>query len=155
MILICVWYRNGWGASAADALSTAIIMDLPDVVNVIVVRLSRLIPLLTNGQYWLVWKKHIDTVDYSKTDSGVSLFETTIRYLGGMLSGYDLLDAGACSSCDVGCTRSMQTPWIKSANWTMIREHWTIACSSSRRTSPIYSNSHLIRRLAFRPIIWT
>ncbi|KAI5300819.1 maturation of Asn-linked oligosaccharides protein, partial [Ascosphaera pollenicola] len=43
---------------------------------------------------------HVDTIDYSKTNSGVSLFETTIRYLGGMLSGYDLLDAGACSSCN-------------------------------------------------------
>lgn len=29
--------RNGWGASAVDALSTAIIMDLPDVVDVILV----------------------------------------------------------------------------------------------------------------------
>ncbi|KAI5300378.1 maturation of Asn-linked oligosaccharides protein, partial [Ascosphaera atra] len=72
--------RNGWGASAVDALSTAIIMDLPDVVEDIM--------------------KHIDTIDYSQTDQQVSLFETTIRYLGGMLSGYDLLEAGACSSCD-------------------------------------------------------
>ncbi|PGH06195.1 hypothetical protein AJ79_06583 [Helicocarpus griseus UAMH5409] len=63
--------RNGWGASAVDALSTAILMDKPDVVKTIL--------------------EHIATIDYSQTKTGVSLFETTIRYLGGMLSGYDLL----------------------------------------------------------------
>lgn len=50
-----------------DALGTAIIMGLDDVVEDIL----DLIP----------------TIDYGKTDSDVSLFETTIRYLGGMLSG--------------------------------------------------------------------
>jgi len=63
--------RNGWGASAVDALSTAIIMEQQDIVNEIL--------------------DHIVTIDYSKTSTEVSLFETTIRYLGGMLSGYDLL----------------------------------------------------------------
>jgi len=33
----------------------------------------------------------IPTIDFDVTDSGVSLFETTIRYLGGMLSAYDFL----------------------------------------------------------------
>lgn len=37
---------------------------------------------------------YIPTIDYSQTDQTVSLFETTIRYLGGMLSGYDLLSHG-------------------------------------------------------------
>ncbi|KAL1953346.1 hypothetical protein VTO42DRAFT_3000 [Malbranchea cinnamomea] len=63
--------RNGWGASAVDALSTALIMELPEVVDQIL--------------------DHIATIDYSQTDTMVSLFETTIRYLGGMISGYDLL----------------------------------------------------------------
>jgi mannosyl-oligosaccharide alpha-1,2-mannosidase len=38
--------------------------------------------------------KHIRTVDFTKsrTKQTVSLFETTIRYLGGMLSAYDLLN---------------------------------------------------------------
>ena len=63
--------RNGWGASAVDALSTAILMRKSDVVNQIL--------------------DHIATIDYSSTSSSVSLFETTIRYLAGMLSGYDLL----------------------------------------------------------------
>jgi mannosyl-oligosaccharide alpha-1,2-mannosidase len=34
---------------------------------------------------------YIPLINWSVTTSGVSLFETTIRYLGGMLSGYDLL----------------------------------------------------------------
>lgn len=34
---------------------------------------------------------YIPSIDWSSTGSSVSLFETTIRYLGGMLSGYDFL----------------------------------------------------------------
>ena len=34
---------------------------------------------------------YIPTIDYTNTSTEVSLFETTIRYLGGMLAGYDLL----------------------------------------------------------------
>lgn len=64
--------RNGWGASAVDALSTAIIMQQQDIVNEIL--------------------DHIVTIDYRNTTTEVSLFETTIRYLAGMLSGYDLLN---------------------------------------------------------------
>ena len=65
--------RNGWGASAVDALSTACIMELPDIVNQIV--------------------DYVPSIDWSVSyeDQPVSLFETTIRYLGGLLSGYDLL----------------------------------------------------------------
>lgn len=59
--------RNGWGASAVDAFSTAIVMQLPDVVNTIL--------------------DYIPTIDFDQTSEGVSLFETTIRYLAGMLSG--------------------------------------------------------------------
>ncbi|KAL4895738.1 putative mannosyl-oligosaccharide alpha-1,2-mannosidase 1B [Aspergillus ambiguus] len=67
--------RNGWGASAVDALSTAIIMGNATIVNQIL--------------------DHVTRVDYSKTNDTVSLFETTIRYLAGMLSGYDLLKGPA------------------------------------------------------------
>ncbi|RMZ66498.1 mannosyl-oligosaccharide alpha-12-mannosidase 1B [Pyrenophora seminiperda CCB06] len=63
--------RNGWGASAVDALSTALIMGEKTTVNQIL--------------------KHIPTINWAVTNDTVSLFETTIRYLGGMLSGYDLL----------------------------------------------------------------
>lgn len=34
---------------------------------------------------------YIPSIDWSTTSTSVSLFETTIRYLGGMLSGYDFL----------------------------------------------------------------
>jgi Glycosyl hydrolase family 47 len=63
-LIIC---RNGWGASAVDAFSTACVMQLPDIVNTIL--------------------DYIPTIDFDHTSDGVSLFETTIRYLGGMLSG--------------------------------------------------------------------
>ena len=69
--ITCDSPRNNWGASAVDALSTAIVMDLPDIVDDIL--------------------NYIPTIDYTTTETQVSLFETTIRYLAGMLSGYDLL----------------------------------------------------------------
>jgi len=63
--------RNRWGASAVDALSTALIMQIPQIVNQIVT--------------------YIPTINFDETEDQISLFETTIRYLGGLLSGYDLL----------------------------------------------------------------
>jgi mannosyl-oligosaccharide alpha-1,2-mannosidase len=65
--------RNGWGATAVDALSTAILMESQDVVTTIL--------------------EYIPSINFnvSKGNEPVSLFETTIRYLGGMLSGVDLL----------------------------------------------------------------
>ncbi|KAI1006818.1 putative mannosyl-oligosaccharide alpha-1,2-mannosidase [Podosphaera aphanis] len=63
--------RNGWGATAIDAFSTALVMKIPEIVNQIL--------------------EYIPTINFDKTDSEVVLFETTIRYLGGLLSGYDLL----------------------------------------------------------------
>ncbi|KAH0607684.1 uncharacterized protein H6S33_002718 [Morchella sextelata] len=63
--------RNGWGASVVDALTTAIMMGMDDVV--------------------LQQLEYIATIDFTTTSSTVSLFETTIRYLGGLISGYDLL----------------------------------------------------------------
>ncbi|KAI5809916.1 glycoside hydrolase [Peziza echinospora] len=63
--------RNGWGATIIDAMDTAILMDL----NGVVMQALEFVP----------------TIDFSRTDTGVSLFETTIRYLGGMISAHDLL----------------------------------------------------------------
>ncbi|KAL0959972.1 hypothetical protein HGRIS_011634 [Hohenbuehelia grisea] len=64
--------RNGWGATIIDAMSTMFIMDLEDLFNEAVNFASQ--------------------IDFSKskTDSSVSVFETTIRYLGGLLSAYEL-----------------------------------------------------------------
>ncbi|KAF2235910.1 glycoside hydrolase family 47 protein [Viridothelium virens] len=64
---------GGWGASAVDAFSTAIVMELPDVIDTIL--------------------NYIPTINFHQTAGGeeISLFETTIRYLGGILAGHDLL----------------------------------------------------------------
>lgn len=64
---------DGWGASAIDALSTAVVMRNAEVVNEIL--------------------DYIPTINFRNTTvtSTISLFETTIRYLGGLLAGYDLL----------------------------------------------------------------
>lgn len=63
--------RNGWGATAVEALGTAAIMDIPEIVDQIL--------------------DFIPTIDFTKSKDPVDLFETTIRYLGGMLSSYELL----------------------------------------------------------------
>ena len=65
--------RNGWGASAIDAFSTSLVMGIPSIANTIL--------------------DYVPTIDWSVSadDEVVSLFETTIRYLGGILSAYDLL----------------------------------------------------------------
>ncbi|KAI1387608.1 glycoside hydrolase family 47 protein [Hypoxylon trugodes] len=66
--------RNGWGASAVDAISTALVMGNQDVINQIV--------------------DHIQTINFQATapeSTNVSVFETTIRYLAGLLSAYDFL----------------------------------------------------------------
>ena len=64
---------GGWGASAIDAFSTALVMQNADVVNEILA--------------------YISTIDFTRSygDQMISLFETTIRYIGGLLAGYDLL----------------------------------------------------------------
>lgn len=50
-----------------DAFTTALVMQVPDIVDTIL--------------------NYIPTINFDVADGGVSLFETTIRYLGGMLSG--------------------------------------------------------------------
>ncbi|KAJ7824748.1 glycoside hydrolase family 47 protein [Mycena olivaceomarginata] len=66
--------RNGWGASIVDALPTMAVMGLEDIFEEAVNFSSQ--------------------IDFSKsqTSDTVSLFETTIRYIGGLLSAYELSD---------------------------------------------------------------
>jgi len=73
---------NGWGASAIDALSTALVMGNADVVKQIV--------------------DYVPDIDWSVSadDQPVSLFETTIRYVAGLLSGYDLLKGPRSDLCE-------------------------------------------------------
>lgn len=63
--------RNGWGATVVDAFDLAVIMRLPNVVADML--------------------NFIPTIDFAHTPTQVNVFETSIRYLGGMLAGYDLL----------------------------------------------------------------
>jgi hypothetical protein len=58
---------NGWGATAIDAFDTAIIMELIDVVDTIL--------------------NFIPTIDFSYSATQVSVFETNVRCIGGILSG--------------------------------------------------------------------
>ncbi|KAJ7512675.1 glycoside hydrolase family 47 protein [Mycena galericulata] len=64
--------RNGWGASIVDAMPTMFIMGLEDIFEEAVNFSSQ--------------------IDFSKsqTTDTVSLFETTIRYIAGLLSSYEL-----------------------------------------------------------------
>lgn len=64
--------RNGWGATIVDALSTMKIMGLEDLF-----------------QLGVNFSSHIDFSE-SNTPDTVSLFESTIRYVGGLLSAYEL-----------------------------------------------------------------
>ncbi|KAK0656575.1 glycoside hydrolase family 47 protein [Cercophora newfieldiana] len=62
---------NGWGATLVDSLDTLWIMGLKKEFKQAV--------------------RMVAKIDWAKTDSrDCSLFETTIRYLGGLLSAYDL-----------------------------------------------------------------
>lgn len=66
--------RNGWGASVIDAFSTALIMEDAEIVDFIL--------------------NHIPSINFDQTapeTPSISLFESTIRYIAGLLSGYDLL----------------------------------------------------------------
>ncbi|EEA26373.1 glycosyl hydrolase 47-like protein [Talaromyces marneffei ATCC 18224] len=71
-------FYGGWGASVVDALSTAAIMGHKDIVDQIL--------------------DHIPNINFAySNETTISLFETTIRYLGGLLAGYDLLSGPAAS----------------------------------------------------------
>lgn len=67
------WY--GWGVTIVDGIDTAVIMGLTDVVEKELA--------------------FIQTIDFTTTTYGpVETFDTNIRYLGGLLSTYDLLKSG-------------------------------------------------------------
>ncbi|KAJ6033872.1 mannosyl-oligosaccharide alpha-1-2-mannosidase 1B [Penicillium canescens] len=64
----------GWGASVVDGIDTAIVMGLTDIVE------QQL--------------QHIASVDFTKSSYLVNFFDVNIRYLGGLLSAYDLIKSG-------------------------------------------------------------
>lgn len=62
--------RDGWGVTVVDALDTAVVMGHTRIVHKML--------------------DHIEKIDFSTTakpDDSISLFESNIRYLGGLLSG--------------------------------------------------------------------
>jgi len=69
----CVDNFSGWGVTIVDALDTAIIMN---VTGIVAAQLA-----------------HIAGTDFTVVENfkEVNGFETTIRYLGGLISAYDLL----------------------------------------------------------------
>ncbi|KAF2107020.1 glycoside hydrolase family 47 protein [Lophiotrema nucula] len=64
--------RSGWGATAVDALTAAILMEIPEAVGTSLNYIPRI--------NWNI-------VSYE----GMAIFGSTIRYMGAMLSAYDLL----------------------------------------------------------------
>ncbi|CAM1506517.1 Fc.00g061580.m01.CDS01 [Cosmosporella sp. VM-42] len=65
--------RNGWGVTPVDSLGTAILMRDEETIQQIL--------------------DFIPTINFTTTakDEDISVFESTIRYLGGLVSAYDLL----------------------------------------------------------------
>ena len=71
---------QGWGATIVDALDTLLVMDLPEEYNYA--------------------RQHVRDIDftlisgsrsaYGNADGRIPVFETAIRYLGGLVSAYDL-----------------------------------------------------------------
>ncbi|KAF9653536.1 glycoside hydrolase family 47 protein [Thelephora ganbajun] len=75
--------RNGWGASIIDSLSA------------MASELLRLPPhIMGLDELFQEGVQFVSTVDFTKSRTGdtISVFETTIRYLGGLLSAYELSD---------------------------------------------------------------
>ncbi|KAL7926683.1 glycoside hydrolase family 47 protein [Trichoderma austrokoningii] len=66
--------RNGWGSSAIDGLDTAILMGEAEIVSTILQRVPQ-----------------VDFTTTANANESISMFETNIRYIGGMLASYDLL----------------------------------------------------------------
>jgi mannosyl-oligosaccharide alpha-1,2-mannosidase len=64
--------RNGWGATIADALGTMLLMGFDDLFDQALDFISKV------------------NFNESNTPDPVDLFETTIRYVGGMISAYEL-----------------------------------------------------------------
>ena len=72
--VVDLYDRNGWGVTPVDALSTAIVVEDAGIVKQIL--------------------EFIPDIDFTTTkirNESISVFETNIRYLGGLISG------GLCS----------------------------------------------------------
>lgn len=70
--------RNGWAATIVDGLTTLAVMGLEEEFN-------------------LALAYTVDEIDFTNAVDLVDPFETTIRYLGALVSTVDLMDAGVVS----------------------------------------------------------
>ncbi|KAJ7573879.1 glycoside hydrolase family 47 protein [Mycena floridula] len=86
--------RNGWGATIIDALTTAKIMGFDDFFN--------------EG---VEFAAHID-FSKSQTPDTVSVFETTIRYLGSLLSAYQMSNNNTLLTKAVEVADKMAFAWV-------------------------------------------
>ncbi|USW49020.1 Putative glycoside hydrolase family 47, six-hairpin glycosidase-like superfamily [Septoria linicola] len=77
--------RYGWGLTIVDSIDTAIIMGLTDIVN---------------DMLDFTAQVNFTTTEFLDAGEGVQLFETNIRYVGGLLGAYDLLQSGQFGSYD-------------------------------------------------------
>lgn len=68
--LILTFIRNGWGATIVDSLDTLYIMGLRKEFDEA--------------------KEFVRNINWTLAEEPVQLFETVIRYVGGLLSAYDL-----------------------------------------------------------------
>lgn len=97
-----------------DALSTAILMENQTIVDQILAR--------------------VPDVDFSVSynDESVSLFETTIRYIGGMLSAYDLLKGPFSSLATNVCPSIVR----KIERKLMVRVEYASRCTPCTGSNP-------------------
>lgn len=94
--------------------------------------------------------EYIPTIDYTTTSTEVSLFETTIRYLGGMLSAYDLLK-GPLSDLASNVSLSRASRASKSISTDITRSpRKSTLCLTNPRFWPTHSSTPLTRHQAFR-----
>ncbi|KAJ7591434.1 glycoside hydrolase family 47 protein [Mycena floridula] len=117
--------RNGWGATIIDALTTAHIMGLQDYFN--------------EG---VEFAAHID-FSKSQTSDTVSVFETTIRYLGSLLSAYQMSNNDTLLTKAIEVADKMAFAWV--GNNDVPFGHITFATNSpSLATSNIAEAGTLI-----------
>ena len=89
-----------------------------------------------NGEVVKQIVDYVPDIDWSVSadDQPVSLFETTIRYVAGLLSGYDLLKGPLSHLCD-----DVRVPgkYLESGMLTLSRRAKSTPSSSKRLTLPI------------------
>ncbi|KAF3938973.1 hypothetical protein ABW19_dt0203202 [Dactylella cylindrospora] len=95
--------RNGWGATIIDSMTTTAIMGMADVYVSLLEVLNFLLETCIGANMRMFrfaeqYNWVINNVDFDNPEGLVDPFETTIRYLGALVSTVDLLHAGVIKS---------------------------------------------------------